>query len=410
MVSQPDTARIPPAFATGTTELRIGERTVTDLAGALGTPFYAYDRAVIDARVAELRHHLPARTRLSYAIKANPMPELLAWLAPRVDGLDVASGGEIDRALAAGADPGTISFAGPGKGRHELARALDAGIVIGIESEGQHATLEALAQERGATPMVSLRLNPDFQLKGSGMRMGGGSQPFGVDVEQAPALLRRIHASGMQLAGLQVFAGSQNLRAEVIAEAQQRSLDMALELLREAPVAPTFINLGGGFGIPYFPGDRPLDVAAVTERLHGLDQQLAHALPDTHLVLELGRYLVGEAGVYVTRVVDRKVSRGHTYLVTDGGMHHHLAASGNLGQVLRRNYPVAIANRLQQPGEETVTITGPLCTPLDVLADRIHLPRADADDLVAVFQSGAYGLTASPLGFLGHPAPAEVLL
>lgn len=410
MASQPDTARIPPAFTTAEPVLRIGGRSVEHLAGELGTPFYAYDGGVIANRLEELRHHLPERARLTYAVKANPMPDLLAWLAPRVDGLDVASGGEIERALAAGTEPGNISFAGPGKTREEIAQAMAAGITIGLESRTQLEAVADLAAREGQTPRVSLRLNPDFQVKGSGMRMGGGPQPFGVDAEQALELLQAIQAYGLHLAGLHIFAGSQNLNAEIIAEAQQRSMDLALKLLRNAPRAPEFINLGGGFGIPYFPSDKPLDLPAVAGRLHSLDQQLAAALPDTHMVIELGRYIVGEAGVYVSRIVDRKVSRGHTYLITDGGLHHHLAASGNLGQVLRKNYPVAIANRLQEPSDEPVTVSGPLCTPLDVLADRIALPRAAVGDLVAVFQSGAYGLTASPLGFLGHPAPGEVFL
>lgn len=410
MASQPDTARIPPAFASTDAVLHIGGRSVDTLAERHGTPLYAYDGAVIADRLDQLRHHLPERARLTYAIKANPMPELLAWLTPRVDGLDVASGGEIERALDAGAAPADISFAGPGKTRDEIARAIEAGITIGLESRTQLDTVAELATKGGSPPRVCLRLNPDFQVKGSGMRMGGGPQPFGVDTERAPELLRAIHDQGLELAGLHIFAGSQNLNAEVITEAQQRSMDLALELLRDAPQAPEFINLGGGFGIPYFPGDKPLDLAAVGERLHALDQQLAAALPDTHMVIELGRYIVGEAGVYVTRIIDRKVSRGHTYLITDGGMHHHLAASGNLGQVLRKNYPVAVANRLQEPAAEPITVSGPLCTPLDVLADRIALPHAAVGDLVAVFQSGAYGLSASPVGFLGHPAPEEMFV
>jgi diaminopimelate decarboxylase len=127
-------------------------------------------------------------------------------------------------------------------------------------------------------------------------------------------------------------------------------------------------------------------------------------------VIELGRYLVGECGVYVTRVLDRKVSRGKTYLVVDGGMHHQLAASGNFGQAIRRNYPVIVGNRADSALDENATVVGCLCTPLDLLADDVKLPQADIDDLIVIFQQGAYGLTASPTAFLGHPAPAEVLV
>ena len=410
MSSNPDTPRIPPGFQQTTPDLRVGALSVHELTETLGTPLFAYDSALIATRLRALRQHLPGRTWLNYAVKANPMPALLQWLSHRVDGMDVASSMEITRAIEAGMEPRHISFAGPGKRRKELEHALQAGITIGIESEGQFTTLAALAREHGITPRVTLRLNPDFQVKGSGMRMGGGPQPFGVDVEEAPALLERSRAAGMLLAGLHIFAGSQNLRAEVIMEAQRRSMTLALDLLRPTGLAPEFINIGGGFGIPYFPGDEPLDLAAVGSNLHDLDAELQTALPQTHPVVELGRYIVGEAGVYVARVIDRKVSRGQVYLITDGGMHHHLAASGNLGQVLRKNYPVAIANRMQEPATERATITGPLCTPLDVLADRVALPKAQVGDLVVVFQSGAYGLTASPTKFLSHPAPQELLV
>lgn len=410
MTSKADTTRIPPAFQQTGAVLQVAGHGIDTLAAKNGTPLFAYDSGLIAERVQLLRAHLPQRAHLTYAIKANPMPEVLAWLAPQVDGFDVASAGEIRRALDSGMAPPHISFAGPGKRSDELALALEAGITIGLESRGQFDTLAGIARQTGRTPRVSLRLNPDFQVKGSGMRMGGGPQPFGVDAEQAPELLAAIADTGTTLAGLHIFAGSQNLHAEVIAEAQQRSLDLALELLRESGQSPEFINLGGGFGIPYFPGEQPLDLAAVGERLQSLDQQLAAASPDTRLLIELGRYIVGEAGLYITRVVDRKISRGHTYLITDGGMHHHLAASGNLGQVLRKNYPVAVGNRLQEEPAETVTVAGPLCTPLDVLADRVALPRADVGDLIVVFQSGAYGLTASPTAFLGHGPAAEVLV
>jgi diaminopimelate decarboxylase len=170
------------------------------------------------------------------------------------------------------------------------------------------------------------------------------------------------------------------------------------------------LNIGGGFGIPYFPGDAPLDLAPIGANLRSLLERAARALPGATIVTELGRYLVGEAGIYVCRVIDRKVSRGQTFLVTDGGLHHHLAASGNFGQVLRKNYTVLIGNKVRGEEQEVASVVGPLCTPLDLLADRVELAKADEGDLVVVLQSGAYGITASPLGFLSHPPPREVLV
>ena len=170
------------------------------------------------------------------------------------------------------------------------------------------------------------------------------------------------------------------------------------------------LNLGGGFGIPYFPGEQALDIAPIGANLAALAERARTDFPQAELIIELGRYLVGEAGIYVTRIVDRKVSRGQTFLVTDGGLHQHLSASGNFGQVIRKNYPVAIGNKMLGQNRETVSIVGPLCTPLDLLAERMELPIADIGDLVVIFQSGAYGLTASPQAFLGHPAGVEVLV
>jgi diaminopimelate decarboxylase len=257
---------------------------------------------------------------------------------------------------------------------------------------------------------VAVRVNPDFELKGSGMKMGGGPKQFGVDAEQVPALLGEIKQAGLAFEGFHLFAGSQNLRAESICEAQQKSYELALRLAADAPSPVRFLNLGGGFGIPYFPGETRLDLAPIGSNLDTLVQRAATDMPDAHIVIELGRYLVGEAGIYVARVVDRKVSRGQTYLVVDGGLNHHLSASGNFGQVIRKNYPVAIGNQMNSANCESASVVGPLCTPLDLLADRMELPVAKPGDLVVIFQSGAYGASASPHGFLGHPAPLEVLV
>jgi diaminopimelate decarboxylase len=256
-----------------------------------------------------------------------------------------------------------------------------------------------------------VRVNPDFQVKGSGMRMGGGPQQFGIDAEQVPAMLARLGARDVDVLGFHVFAGSQNLNAEILMEAQRRTADLILQLADDSPSPVRYLNLGGGFGVPYFPQDQPLDLEQVGSHLAELvATRIDPQLPEAKVVIELGRYLVAESGVYVTRVVDRKDSRGRTYLVVDGGMHHQLAASGNFGQVIRRNYPIIVGNRADEPADETVSVVGCLCTPLDLLGDGVTLPRSDVGDLVVLFQAGAYGLTASPTAFLGHPAPLEVLV
>ena len=391
----------------------VGGVPVRVLAERVGsTPFFAYDRAAIDARVASLRSALPGDVHLSYAVKANPMPAVVQHLARTVDALDVASGAEMRVALDTGTAPGSVSFAGPGKSVAELTQAVAAGVLVEIESPLEADRLVEAAERLGIRPRVAVRVNPDFEVKGSGMRMGGGAQQFGVDAETVPLLLKTLHDRDVEVAGFHVFSGSQNLHASILAEAQERTVDLVLRLSDDLPAEMTYLNIGGGFGIPYYTQDQPLDLGFVGARLEELlASRVRPSLPSAQVVIELGRYLVGEAGVYVTRVVDRKISRGKTFLVVDGGMHHQLAASGNFGQVIRRNYPISVAAVGDaEAAEETVQVVGCLCTPLDLLGDKVTLPRAEVGDLVVVHQAGAYGLTASPTAFLSHPAPLEVLV
>jgi diaminopimelate decarboxylase len=398
-------------FSVSGGELVVGGKRLSVLAAQVGqTPFYAYDRSLLRSRVAELREVLPSSVKLHYAMKANPMPAVVALMAGLVDGIDVASAGELKVALDAGANPLEVSFAGPGKRDAELRQAVAAGVLVNLESFREVPVLATISDELGLPARVAVRVNPDFELKGSGMKMGGGPKQFGVDVEQMPALMAAIAKAGLAFEGFHLFAGSQNLRADSICEAQQKSYELALRLSELAPTAVRFLNLGGGFGIPYFPGEKRLDLAPIGDNLAQLAQRAKTEMPDASFVIELGRYLVGEAGVYVARVIDRKVSRGQVFLVADGGLHHHLSASGNFGQVVRKNYPVTIGTRADSQETEIASVVGPLCTPLDLLADRMSLPVAEVGDLAVVFQSGAYGRSASPESFLGHPACAEVLV
>ncbi|TFD84565.1 pyridoxal-dependent decarboxylase, exosortase A system-associated [Cryobacterium lactosi] len=399
-------------FGTVDGELQIGGLPLSRVAARVGsTPFFAYDRGLLDERVNLLRSALPERVELSFAMKANPMPAIVQHLAGRLDRIDVASGLEMQTALDTTIRVDRVSFAGPGKTPAEIRQAVAAGILIEVESGTEFRRVLAAGDQLGLTPNVAVRVNPDFAVKGSGMRMGGGPQQFGIDAEQVPAVLREYGTAGANVLGFHVFAGSQNLNAAIIAEAQRRTVDLVSSLAEHLADPLRYLNLGGGFGIPYVDKDRPLDLDVVAANLHELvDGPIAERMPQASPVIELGRYLVGECGVYVTRVLDRKVSRGKTFLVVDGGMHHQLAASGNFGQAIRRNYPVAVGTRAERASAEAVTVVGCLCTPLDLLADDVDLPTSDIDDLIVIFQAGAYGLTASPTAFLGHPAPAEVLI
>lgn len=398
---------LPPEFVDQRGDLMIGGCSAADWVAEHGSPMFVYDSAIVASRVAMFRAAFPG-VDLHYAIKANPFPPLITAIAPLVDGLDVASAGELEKALAV-KPAAAISFAGPGKREFELEAAIATGATINVESEGEGVRALAIGDRLGIAPRLAVRVNPEAELRGGGMKMGGRPSPFGVDAERAAALVRALRDSGADWRGFHIFAGSQALDAAAVIETQAATLALAARLAEEAGAEPPLVNFGGGFGIPHFAGDAPLDVEAVGVALTSALERRPDILADSRFAIELGRWLVGEAGVYLTRVVDRKESRDETFLIVDGGLHHQLAASGNFGTVVRRNYPTAVAHRMGHEAEETVSVVGCLCTPLDRLADRVALPRAETGDVIAIFLAGAYGLTASPSNFLGHPMPAEVL-
>jgi diaminopimelate decarboxylase len=398
-------------FAVRDGQLLIGGRTCEQIAAVVGTPFYAYDLGVARTKYDRLRAALPAEIDIHYAIKANPHLEIVRLFAGLGSGFDVASGGELELVLRAGADPAVVGFAGPGKREFEIRDACRAGIgSLNAESEAELALANRVAAEQGRRLRVALRVNPAYELVGSGMKMGGGPKQFGIDQERIPGVLERWAARpNLDFVGFQIFAGSQNLRADAIIAHFEGALSAVVSFLPHCPVQPESVNLGGGFGIPYYAGEEELDIEAVGDGLRAALDRRTGALRGARLLVESGRYLVGECGVYVARVLERKVSRGEVFLVLDGGMHHHLAASGNFGQAVKRNFPIALAARICDEPAEPVSLVGPLCTPLDRLGTKVEVPRAEAGELVAIFCSGAYGFTASPRSFLGHPEPAEVV-
>ena len=400
---------IPTGFVADTEgRLLIGGRAAIELAAeAGGTPLFVYDSGLVEQQIKRFRAAMPADLALHYAVKANPYAPLLSWITGKIDGFDVASAGELGRVAHLGLP---ISFAGPGKTDQQLETAMRAGVTINLESEGEAERALAIAAGMSRPPKLAVRVNPPFALRGAGMKMGGMASQFGIDHDRAPALIKRLIEAGADWRGLHIFTGSQALHADALIEAQTATLKLAAELAEQAGASPPEVNLGGGFGIPYFPADRPLDTEAVGAALAKSLEARPKILADTNFAIELGRWLVGEAGVYLTRIIDRKESRGATFLITDGGLQHVLAASGNFGQLLRRNYPVAVAGRFGAAAEQDVTITGCLCTPLDLLAHEVALPRADVGDVVAIFCAGAYGLSASPQEFLSQPRAREMLV
>lgn len=385
------------------------------LAGAVerfGTPAYIYLTDAIETRLTELRASLGAWFDVSYAMKCNPNPALLAWLAPRVDLIDVSSGGEFALACAAGWQAQRASFTGPAKRDDELRAVIAGGLgELVIESPREARAADRIAAELGVVQPVLIRLAPDRVPKGFGDHMAGRPSPFGIDIEDAPVALPQILAlPNLHVIGLHIYSGTQCLRPDAIAENWRIYMQIFRETCATHDLMPQKLVFGAGLGIPYHPGDTALSLPQIAADI-GPDLNAFRNEPRfsrTRLVLELGRFLVGEAGYFVTRVISTKSSRGSRLAICDGGMNAHLAASGNFGMVLRRNY---VIHKIGGGDEvEKVDISGPLCTSIDKIGGAVLLPPLAEGDLIAIHTSGAYGPTASPLHFISHPTPREILV
>jgi diaminopimelate decarboxylase len=395
-------------------ELSFGGVAVRELVERYGSPLYAIDAETVLHRHRQLVAALAGFAQVYFSIKANPQPAVAALLVAQGAGLEVASGGELLRALAAKCPPHRILFAGPAKGREELAMAVEHGIgEVHLENYEEIAILGELARWADRKVMVALRINPSAAAAGGAMRMGGKPAAFGFDEETIEEAMAAVAAQPfLHLDGLHVFAGTQVLDAQVLRQQWTCALTLAVEMGQRLGRPLQRIDLGGGLGIPYHPGQTELDLVAVTQAAAELAARCREDpwLQQAQVLVEPGRWLVGPAGVYLMRVRAVKQSRGQRFVMADGGMHHHLAASGNLGQVIKLDYPLVAATRMGQPEQAQTQLAGPLCTPLDTLGRQTALPELAAGDVLAVLQSGAYGLSASPVGFLSHAMPAEVLV
>jgi diaminopimelate decarboxylase len=400
-------------FPLSGSELRLGRGlSVSAVASQHETPLFLYDRTVLDRKLSQLRAALPANFSISYSVKANPSGAILRYFLENGCGLEIASSGEYVQARHACCPPQRIVFAGPGKTPAELEYVLTHGIgEIHAESELELERIGGICRRLGKRADIALRVNPTEDAQGGAMRMGGKPAPFGIDEERLDSAVDKTLAdSNLNLCGIHLFIGTQILSSDILVTQYRKGLDIARTIAHRIGHPLRTLDFGGGLGVPYFSHETELDMAAVCEGLQRLmaEIRLDDSLAGLQMMVEPGRYLVAEAGVYITRVSDIKISRGKKYLIVDGGMNHHLAASGNLGQTIKRNYPLALLTKLREALCEEVDVVGPLCTPLDVLGRCVKLPRAEVGDLVGVFQSGAYARAASPLGFLSHPAPPEI--
>ena len=387
---------------------------VDDLARIYGTPFFAYDADIMRANYKRLTKAVHGFAEVYYSIKCNPRAEVAAVFHEQGAGLEIASIGEFRSARKARCEPSRIIFAGPGKSPEELSEAITAGIgEIHLESFEEIEHVAAIAATTGRTVPVSIRVNPEAVAQGGAMRMGGKPTAFGFDEEILPDVIAAIgRHEQLDLHGVHLFAGTQILKADVLTTQWRHGLAVAAKVARLAGKPLKTIDLGGGLGVPYHAAETYLDVVAVSQAVPDLIalKNSDPLLRDANVILEPGRYLMANAGIYVMQVRASKMSRGKRFLVTDGGMHHHLAASGNLGQTIKRDYPIVPAGNMDDIELSEASIVGPLCTPLDTLGRNTQMPELKQGDLIAILQSGAYGATASPSGFLSHAPATEILL
>lgn len=377
-----------------------------------GTPAYVYDLGAIERRGQRIRQAFSGRFSISFAVKSNPNPALIHWLGSQVDYLDVSSIGELRAAINAGWPSSRLSFTGPGKRRWEIQEALERGLgELVVESLQEAETANELALVLKRRQRILIRLSPSEIPKGFGDHMAGRPSPFGIDVEDADhAIAAVLPMPGLHLCGFHIYAGTQCLKEDAVCQNYRNFLAIFQRTCNTHQIRPEKLVFGSGLGIPYTSSDAPIDLEKIgLNILPDLDSFLSGNLfKETELVLEMGRYLVGEAGFFLTRVVLIKESRGARFAICDGGMNHHLAATGHFGMVMHRNYPMHKVGGKGHP--EPVNLVGPLCTSIDRLANNIELPRVEVGDLIAVHSSGAYGPTASPLHFISHPVAREIVV
>lgn len=401
-------------FSVSGADLLIDGLSVRSLAEEFGTPAFIYDGGVMRRDYRALAEALSGFASVHYSVKANPQRAIIALFLEEGAGIEIASVGEYRAARDAGARPEQILFAGPGKRRRELEEVIGEGIgEIHLESFEEAERVNQIGEKLGKRVKAGLRINPVPSAQAGAMRMGGKPTAFGFCEEDLEATIAQItQHQHIDLVGVHVYGGSQILDVDGLLHQWRHAIGIAAQTAKLSGRPLETLDLGGGLGIPYYPGEKTFDLAALKAGLPALAELLNTdpLLKAARVVVEPGRFIAGPGGVYVAEVNAVKLARGTRFVVTDGGMHHHLAASGNLGQIIKRNYPIVAPARMAEAASMSTTVVGPLCTPLDTLGRDVLLPELKAGDLIAVLQSGAYGPTASPGGFLSHPAAVEVLV
>ncbi|QWU18346.1 diaminopimelate decarboxylase [Paenibacillus sophorae] len=394
---------------TATVQSGLDDDSIRQTARQYGTPLYLYDAAVVEGKLEELRSCFPQQTEIFYSFKSNPLLGIAQLLRRNGCRIEVASGGELTAALEAGFEPRHIVFTSPGKTEEELQLAVRHGIYsINTENMREIRMINDIAGQLGKTVGIAIRINPDIQQHAASIKMSGVPSQFGLDQALVPgAIEEALRLANIRLIGFHIYLGTQILQADAIVRHYKHSIQMALEYADRYGMELKFLDIGGGFGVPYFPYEAELDTTALKQGIAEVWNRYGSRLANTRMAVESGRFLMAEAGVFITKVLYKKESKRSAFLICDGGSHQH-ASSAFLGRYVRSNFPIRV---LGKSGEvEEVTVTGPLCTSTDIIGSKVNLPPAECGDLIVVDKSGAYGLTHSPTLFLSHPLPAEVLI
>lgn len=379
------------------------------IAGEFGTPLYVYDGDRIESQYRRLKGMLPKEFNVYYSLKSNPTLGIAGLFRGLGSGIEVASAGELYLALQAGFDPRDIIFTSPGKTREELEYAVEHQIYsINIESIAEAELINQIGSLRSRQINVAIRINPDFNLSGAGIKMAGVPTQFGIDQSQLAEAFQSLKSlSFVKIIGIHVYTGTQMLSTQNILANMEAIIKLALELAEQYQFKLEFLDLGGGFGVPYFPGEAPFDETGLRQGMAAVWDTYRNQLPGgVNMAVESGRYLTAESGVFLTQILYTKECKGLKYAVCDGGSNQH-ANSAFLGRHIRNNFPMHVLGKHELPTE--LTVVGPLCTPTDVIGQKVMLPAVTPGDIISIDKSGAYGLSNSPLFFLSHPLPAEVV-
>jgi len=391
--------------------LHIGQTSICDLADKYPDPFYVYDGDAIEQQMCRIKSLLARGVEVIYSLKANPNLSIAALLSTCADGVDVSSLREMQVALGAGFSPAQIFFVGPGKSLQEIESAVQANIgCLVVESRDELQQTDRIASRLGKRANVALRLNPALEASGGRLKMGGAPTQFGIDEEQAGEVIVWSRSlRNVRIIGLHVYMGTRILDWAVAARNTEEILKLTARFQESYGLELELVDVGGGLGVPYFRGEQPFDLERFAKEVNPAFARFQQSFPGVRLVMELGRFVVAEAGIYVAKVRYVKTSRGKTYVLVSGGMNHHQGTT-SVGSVLKDHFPIRVLNKMDHAAASPVVVCGPLCTPADILGRAVGLPPVEAGDLIGIMNSGAYGLTASPVEFLSHRWPGEILV